>query len=249
MSSRLDHRLASRTRLTALPLLALAVLACALMQVSPAPASAASPSPYPAGATRALRIAKPSELAHAAASAPTGGSTAPGTPRLRGAPPSPRPALQAQAQAETRPARRPRARGDRLRSDAAQLLHRRVRPVRGRTVLLPVVLLAGARGDRDDVPRDRHRHESPACPHVRAGTERAYVRSALLPGHQQLGSPEGSFTSSLAAFDGTVVPPAGPGRDEVLRRQRVGRDRADAHLRARPTTPPRSAAPRRSWRS
>ena len=48
------------------------------------------------------------------------------------------------------------------------------------------------------------------------------------------GAPEGTFTSTLAAFDGTVAPPDRPGRHQVLRRQRLGRDRARAPLQADP---------------
>ena len=67
-----DHRLVSRT----LPF-ALAALACALALAASTPASASASSPYPAGATRPAHIAKPSEYARAATTAPTGGSTAP----------------------------------------------------------------------------------------------------------------------------------------------------------------------------
>ena len=62
-----------RMRQRTLPLI-LAVSACALAHT--AVASASTASSYPAGATRPLRVAKPSELAHAAA-APTGGSSVP----------------------------------------------------------------------------------------------------------------------------------------------------------------------------
>ena len=46
------------------------------------------------------------------------------------------------------------------------------------------------------------------------------------------GAPEGTFTSTLPAFDGAVAPPAGPGGHQVLRRQRLDRPGARAAVRA-----------------
>ncbi len=51
------------------------------------------------------------------------------------------------------------------------------------------------------------------------------------------GAPEGTYTSTLPAFDGTRRAADGPRRGEVLRRQRLGRDRARAPVRADRTAP------------
>ncbi|HKH79037.1 MAG TPA: glycoside hydrolase family 76 protein [Solirubrobacteraceae bacterium] len=212
MSSRLDHRLAPRTRLTALPLLALAVLACALMQVSPAPASAASPSPYPAGATRALRIAKPSELAHAAASAPTGGSTAPGASTAAGGSSKP-----ASKHSKPKPKPKPVLHGDPARAVIAYEAMQRSYYIAGSGLYEgePFSYLWSFSQALAATVTMSHVTGIATIP----GLSGTFARelSARMSGLRSYldtnnsGQPEGSFTSSLAAFDGTVAPPAGPG--------------------------------------
>ena len=82
-----------------------------------------------------------------------------------------------------------------------------LRAVRGGTVLVPLALLPGARGDR------QHVRTSPALKGAYAHELHArLIGLRNVPGHQQLRrSRKGRYTSTLPAFDGTVAPPAGPG--------------------------------------
>ena len=128
-------------------------------------------SRYPAGAEYPRRIARPNEFAQHLRSSGTGRRPDRGPPRLASTPSSDsaRPSTKApsktapqaprrsagQEEAQARPARRPGASACRIRRDAAELLHPRHRPVRGRTVLLPVAVLPGARRHRQRLQHPR----------------------------------------------------------------------------------------------
>ena len=237
MSSRLDHRLAAaRARLTTL-LPALGALVCAAaLPVSasastsasaskpasaPKPASASTSasaskpasapkpasasSPYPAGATRPLRTAKPSEFAHAAATAPTGGASAPasGAPKPTSKKPKPKP--------------KPVLHGDPARAVIAfeAMQHAYYIPGSGLYEGEPFSFLWPFSQALAATVTMSHVNGIATIPGL--STAFAHELNARLVGLRSYldtdnsGAPEGTFTSSLAAFDGTVAPPAGPG--------------------------------------
>ena len=104
----------------------------------------------------------------------------------------------------------PGPRAARLRSDAAQLLHARLRALQGRTVLLPVAVLAGAGGDRQHVQRHRDQ-EDLRCARFARELQRAPGRPALLLDTNNSGAPEGT---SRARWPPSTAPsrrPTGPG--------------------------------------
>ncbi len=221
MSSRLDHRLAWRTLL-----FALAALVCSLTQASPAAASVAtsvaSPaaasvatsvaSPYPAGATRPLRVARPSELAHVAG-APTGGSTAP----TSGATPTSGSGSSKSASKHSKHKPKPMLHGDPARALVAfeamqknyyipgsglyqgepfSFLWPFSQALAATATMANMSGIAKIPGLQDMLERELN---------ARLTGLRSYLDT------DNSGQPEGSFTSTLAAFDGTVAPPAGPG--------------------------------------
>jgi hypothetical protein len=182
------------------------VLAALVLGVGVAPAVASASSPYPAGATRPLRVAKPAELAHAAAAAPLGGSPAPTARSAKSKPkkhakPKPKPALHGN------PARAL------LAFEAMQ-----------RNFYIPGSGLYQGEPFSFLWPFSQALAATVTMRHVK-GVSRipglpgalSHELSARLIGlHSYLdvnnsGAPEGTFTSSLAAFDGTVAPPTGPG--------------------------------------
>ena len=223
MSFRLDHRLARRALL-----FALAALACALAQASPASASeatsagagagagaaASAASPYPAGATRPLRVARPSELAHVAG-APTGGSTAPtsgATPTSGSGSSEP-----ASKHSKHKPKPKPMLHGDPARALVAfeamqqnyyipgsglyqgepfSFLWPFSQALAATATMANMGGIAKIPGLQDMLERELN---------ARLTGLRSYLDT------DNSGQPEGSFTSTLAAFDGTVAPPAGPG--------------------------------------
>jgi len=212
MYSRLDHRLASRTRPGVL-LFALAALACALTLSASAPVFASAASPYPAGATRPLRVASPSELARAAA-VPTGGSTAPtsGFSKSMSASRSSKPTSK-----HHKPKPKPMLHGDSARAVIAFEAMQRNYYIAGSGLYQgePFSFLW---------PFSQALAATVTMSHVNGiatipGLTGMFARelSARMVGLRSYldtnnsGAPEGTFTSSLAAFDGTVTPPAGPG--------------------------------------
>ena len=76
-----------------------------------------------------------------------------------------------------------------------------------------MAVLAGARRDRDDESHVSGAREStrPAARSSRTNCPRAWSACDSYLDIDNSGAPEGTFTSSLAAFDGTVAPPTGPG--------------------------------------
>jgi hypothetical protein len=179
--------------------------------LAPATASAASSSPYPAGATRPLRVAKPAELAHAAAAAPAaaavGGSSAlaaraaKAKTKKKHAKPKPKPALHGN------PARAL------LAFEAMQ-----------RNFYIPGSGLYQGEPFSYLWPFSQALAATVTMSHVKGvsriprlpGALSRELSARLVGLHSYLdlnnsGAPEGTFTSSLAAFDGTVAPPTGPG--------------------------------------
>jgi hypothetical protein len=207
MSSRLDHRLA-RTLL-----LALAAPVCALLLYAPAPASAASP--YPAGATRPLRLAKPSEFAHTAAA--TGGSSAPGG-GSSSTPPSRSPSKLTSKKPKPKP--KPVLHGNPARALVAfeAMQHAYYIPGSGLylgepfSFLWPFSQALAATVTMDNVSGIAK------IPGLGVTLRRElFARLTGLNSYldtDNSGAPEGTFTSTLAAFDGTVAPPTGPGGDK-----------------------------------
>jgi Glycosyl hydrolase family 76 len=200
------------------PLLA-ALLACACLLSAaalPPAATAASPShaassPYPAGATRALKVAKRSEFAHAAAMAPTGGASAPGGGSSSSS------SSKSKTKKPAKPKPKPALHGDPARALIAfeAMQHNFYIPGSGLyegepfSFLWPFSQALAATVTMRNVSGISR---IPGLP-----GELSHELSARLIGLRSYldtdnsGAPEGTFTSSLAAFDGTVAPPTGPG--------------------------------------
>ena len=138
---------------------------------------------------------------------------------------------EAQAQARrARAARQPRARPARVPGDAARLLPARLGPLQGRTVLLPLAVLAGPRrhGQHGQRAGDR---EDPIAAHVlREGSQNAARRSRQLLRQRELRRARRHVHEHAAGVRRDRGAADRPRRGEVLRRQRLGRDRADAGL-------------------
>ena len=182
-----------------LPLFALGALACALSLsggFAPTPASASAPvltsaaSPYPAGATRPLRVASPSELARAAAA-----------PTSKHHKPKPKPVL----------------RGDPARGVIAFEAMQRNYYIAGSGLYQgePFSFLWPFSQALAATVTMSHVNGIATIPGLtgmfaRELSARMVGLSSYLDTNNS-GAPEGTFTSSLAAFDGTVAPPAGPG--------------------------------------
>jgi hypothetical protein len=186
--------------------LAALVFASGLALVAPA-ASSASSSPYPAGATRPLRVAKPSELAHAAA-APTGGSSAPAAGSSK---------AKSKKHTKPKPKPKPVLHGDPARALLAfeAMQHNFYIAGSGLYEGEPFSFLwpfSQALAATVTMSRVNGVSRIPGLPGALS-----HELSARLVGLRSYldvdnsGAPEGTFTSSLAAFDGTVAPPTGPG--------------------------------------
>ena len=147
----------------------------------------------------------------------------------------PRPTRSSQAE-EAGATRQSGARAGGVRSDAEALLHQGLGPVRGRTVLLPVAVLAGARGD---CQRGQH---PPSGGVAGARTARAPDGPELVPRHRQLGRLGRDVHEHAGGVRRHGGAAGGAGRDQVLRRQRLGGDRARAAV---PADPPGGAAGQR----
>ncbi len=223
MSPGIHHRLPYRAlrRGPLAPLLPLLVLLCALCAAPAAGASSSADSRaahahaptdagrrpsaaslYPAGATRALRIAKPSEFAHSASS---GAVSAPAQSPAKGSKPK--------AKAKPKPA----LHGDPARALLAYEAMQNAYYIRGSGLYKgePFSFLW---------PFSQALAATVTMTHVQGvstipGLNQTLARElhARLVGlgayldRDNSGAAEGTFTSSLAAFDGTVAPPTGPG--------------------------------------
>jgi hypothetical protein len=190
------------------------LVAASLLQIAPASAA----SPYPAGATRPLGVARPSELAHAASA--TGGSSAPTTGTSKSTTGSSKPTTgTSKRTSKKRPKAKPKPvlHGNAARALAAFEAMQRVYYVQGSGLyqgepfsylwpfsqaLAATVTMANVEGIA----------KIPGLKSILAGELNA--RLIGLKSYLDLsnsGAPEGTFTSTLSAFDGTVAPPAGPG--------------------------------------
>src|SRR5580700_7010684 len=210
MSSRFDHRPASRARQGTL-LSVLAALACALT-LPASPASAFAASPYPAGATRPLRVAAPAELAHAA-TAPTGGSSVPAS----GSSKSTTGSSTTTAKKHPKPKPKPVLHGDPARAVLAFEAMQRAYYIAGSGLYEgePFSFLWPFSQALAATVTLSHVNGIATIPGLSATVARELnarmvgLRSYLDTDNS--GAPEGTFTSTLGAFDGTVAPPAGPG--------------------------------------
>lgn len=167
------------------------VFACSVAPV----AASASPS-YPAGATRPLRVAKPSEFAHAAA-APVGRSS------------------KAKAKKHAKP--KPALHGNPARALLAFEAMQHNFYISGSglyqgepfSFLWPFSQALAATMTMRQVNGVSRIPGLPGALSHELSARLIGLRSYL--DIDNSGAPEGTFTSSLAAFDGTVAPPTGPG--------------------------------------
>jgi Glycosyl hydrolase family 76 len=191
----------------------LAICAPALVAVSLlhlAPASAASP--YPAGATRPLRVAKPSEFAHAA-SAPAGGASAPTT----GSSKSTTGSSKRPSKKRTKSKPKPVLRGNAARALVAFEAMQRAYYIPGSGLYQgePFSFLWPFSQALAATVTMAHVEGIARIPGLTTILSRELTaRLVGLKSYLDLnnsGAPEGTFTSTLAAYDGTVAPPSGPG--------------------------------------
>jgi hypothetical protein len=153
------------------------------------PGAASAASPYPAGATRPARVAKASEFAHSTAS------------KKKHVKPKPKPVLH----------------GDPARALIAfeAMQHNFYIPGSGLYEGEPFSFLWPFSQALAATVTMRHVNGVSRIPGLPGALSREL--SARLIGLRSYldidnsGAPEGTFTSSLAAFDGTVAPPTGPG--------------------------------------
>lgn len=173
--------------------------------VVPGAASAASAaSPYPAGATRPSRVAKASEFAHATAAAPTGGSSVPAGGSAK-----------SKSKKHIKP--KPVLHGDPARALIAfeAMQHNFYIPGSGLyqgepfSFLWPFSQALAATVTMRNVGGVSRIPGLPGALSHELSARLIGLRSYLDTDNS--GAPEGTFTSSLAAFDGTVAPPTGPG--------------------------------------
>lgn len=163
-----------------------------------APASARAASPYPVGATRPLRVAKPSELAHVAPAHARGASKSKSKKRPK---PKPKPALH----------------GNPARALVAFEAMQRNYYIKGSglyegepfSYLWPFSQALAATVTMSHVSGISR------VPGLKSALGRELGARLIGLGAyldtNNSGAPEGTFTSTLAAFDGTVAPPTGPG--------------------------------------
>ncbi|HWY90220.1 MAG TPA: glycoside hydrolase family 76 protein [Solirubrobacteraceae bacterium] len=172
------------------------VLVALVFAGSVAPAVASATSPYPAGATRPLRVAKASEFAHAAA-AHVGRSA------------------KAKAKKHAKP--KPTLHGNPARALLAfeAMQHNFYIPGSGLyqgepfSYLWPFSQALAATVTMSHVGGVSRIPGLPGVLSHELSARLVGLRSYLDVDNS--GAPEGTFTSSLAAFDGTVAPPTGPG--------------------------------------
>jgi hypothetical protein len=202
------RRPASTRWLCALPALALAVFACAVA----APAALAA-SPYPAGATRPELVPKPSELAHNASSpsGDTGGASPPGSASTLTA------GSARSSKSHSKPKPKPVLHGNSARALIAFEAMQKAYYISGSGLYEgePFSFLWPFSQALAATVTMSHLNGVSTIPGLAATLQRELnarligLRSYLDTDNS--GAPEGSFTSTLAAFDGTVAPPTGPG--------------------------------------
>lgn len=213
MRSRVRTRPAPRASVLA----ALALAALALILAPSAALASPSRSPYPAGATRALHLARPAEFARAAAT-PTGGA---GAPPGGSDAPAPSHAATRPARSKTKPGKHPKPKpalhGDPARALLAFEAMQRNYYLAGSSLYQgePFSYLWSFSQALAATVTMSQVNGVAKIPHLPGLLAREL--SARLAGLRYYldtdnsGAPEGTFTSSLAAFDGTVAPPVGPG--------------------------------------
>lgn len=232
MFSRFDHRA---------PLLVLAALACGSVLPASASAFASAASPYPAGATRPLHLAKRAELVRSSTSSapaptPTGGSTAPGGGAGAGSPTSSSSKTAAPSSGlHAKPCPSPKAHASKPSPAKCKA---KPKPVLHGNPARALVAYEAMQKNYYIPGSDLYQGEpfSYLWPFSQALAATVTLSNmtgiAKIPGLETMltqelnarlsglksyldidnsGAPEGSFTSTLAAYDGTVAPPAGPG--------------------------------------
>jgi Glycosyl hydrolase family 76 len=163
-----------------------------------APAGASASSPYPVGVTRPLRMAKPSEFAHVP-SASAGRSS------------------KAKAKKHAKPKPKPALHGDSARALLAfeAMQHNFYIPGSALYAGEPFSYLwSFSQALAATVTMSRVGGVSHIPGLSGALSHELSARLVGLRSYLDIdnsGAPEGTFTSSLAAFDGTVAPPTGPG--------------------------------------
>ena len=182
-------------------LLGLVVTAC--LPYAPAAAAASQPaaSPYPAGAERPAKVARASEFAH---STSVGGTSAPGATTTAGT-------RSATKKPAKHPPKKPKLPVNAERAQLAFEAMQKTYYIEGSglyqgepfSFLWPFSQALAATMSVANIPslKSIFAHE-------------VYARLVGLKSYLDLnnsGAPEGTYSSTLAAYDGTVAPPAGPG--------------------------------------
>lgn len=191
-----------------------------------------SSSPYPAGATRPLHMARPAEFAHGARAASgrahaaggsTGGANAPGVPARgpTGAGPTstakPGAKAKPRGKAKKKPKPKPTLHGDAARALVGFEAMQRNYYIAGSSLyegepfsyLWSFSQALAATVTMNEVSGVA---KIPGLPGMLARELSARMAGlGYYLDKDNSGAPEGTFTSSLAAFDGTVAPPVGAG--------------------------------------
>ncbi len=170
-------------------------------------------SHYPAGATRPAHVAKPSEFARSA-SAPTGGSAGPTSGSSTGGSSK---STKHGAKPKPKPKPKPVLHGDPARALVAFEAMQKAYYIRGSGLYQgePFSFLWPFSQALAATVTMSHVQGVAKIPGL-SGTIARELNARLIGLGSYLdtdnsGAPEGTFSSSLAAFDGTVAPPTGPG--------------------------------------
>jgi hypothetical protein len=212
------RRLTPMRGLYALPALASAVLVCAVLAPAALAPAALAASPYPAGATRPEIVAKPSELAHSASSSSggTGGASSQSSGSTSTSTPSGSTSTS-KSHSKPKPKPKPVLHGNSARALIAFEAMQKAYYISGSGLYEgePFSFLWPFSQALAATVTMSHVNGVATIPGLTATLQRELnarligLRSYLDTDNS--GAPEGSFTSTLAAFDGTVAPPAGPG--------------------------------------
>jgi Glycosyl hydrolase family 76 len=210
MMLRSAHRRASRARLCGL-LPALALAGCPLLAPTAAVSAEPAASLYPAGASRPLKPARPPEFANRARSARSTPAHGRGKPSASAAARSSRP----KHASKKRP--KPALHGDAARALLAFEAMQKAYYIPGSGLYSgePFSFLWPFSQALAATVSLTHVNGVASIPGL-TGTLTRELKARLVGLRSYLdtsnsGAPEGTFTSTLAAFDGTVAPPAGPG--------------------------------------
>jgi Glycosyl hydrolase family 76 len=212
MRSDSDNQLAPKAR-RCLLLLALAGVACLPFAPAAAASTAVAPraqaiSPYPAGAQRPAKIARASEFAH---STSAGGTSASGTTPASATPTGTRSTAKTRVNKKPAKPKKPKLPVNAERAQLAFEAMQKTYYIEGSglyqgepfSFLWPFSQAFAATVSMANIPSLK----SAFGPEIRA-------RLVGLKSYLDLdnsGAPEGTYSSTLAAYDGTVAPPEGPG--------------------------------------